>query len=390
MKILFVSFGILPSQGGAGQVAESLASGFTKDEMCVVGEQVIFLGRIKRAADLPNYYYVRSNLSYKGKGKRFLNYIRWIVLFPYLLWKMQRIFKKEKCDYVLGTFPDNFYLFAAYLIAKWNKAGFSSYFHNTYLENRRRGLTYSTAKYIQPRVFACSDWIFVMSEGMQRRYEHIYPEYKDKFRPLLHTFESYPARPEKDLSVKKDRYDLVLIGNFNASNVEATGRLVRALGKDPRYRIKMFTHVPKILLKSRGIDIDSIDYRGYVRQEDFYKALMDNDICILTHGFTGAYSPTEYETIFPTRTIPLLISGLPIFAHSPAGSFLNYFIKKYDCAELIEEADEEMIRTKMAALIDNPDRKSELVMNALKAAEIFYVPNVVSFLKKKLSEKMQA
>ncbi|MCB0641118.1 MAG: glycosyltransferase, partial [Phaeodactylibacter sp.] len=338
MKILFVSFSILPNRGAAAHVTESLANNFTKEEMAVVGEQLMFEGRIKRSGNIPNYYYLRSNISYRGKGKRFFLALRWM-LFPIVLWRMNRILKKENCDYVLGTFPDNYYLYAAYLVAKRNKVGFSSYFHNTYLENRPAGtIHHRFAKRVQDQVFDYSDYIFVMSEGMQGYYEERYPGIR-KFVPLIHTFEEYPERTKPvDFDTQKEKYDLVLMGNFNESNVEATSRLVDALKGNPRVNIKMFTHVEKPLLRMRGIDADAIDYRGYVAEEDFYKELMDNDICVLTHGFTGGYSEAEYKTIFPTRTIPFLISGLPILAHSPSHAFLTRFLKKYDCAEVVDEA----------------------------------------------------
>ena len=182
-----------------------------------------------------------------------------------------------------------------------------------------------------------------MSEGMQSYYEKAYPGV-DKFVPLIHTFEEWPvAENPTDVSATKDRYDFLLIGNFNNSNVEATARLVNALKDEPRINIKMFTRVDKTMLRMRGIDVDAIDYRGFVKQEDFYKELMDNDVCVLTHGFTGGYTRAEYETIFPTRTINFLVSGLPVFAHSPDFSFLTQFLKKYDCAEVVDVADPDVV-----------------------------------------------
>lgn len=384
MKILFASCAIYPSRGAVAQITEPLASNFTKAEMCVVGEQILGFGRIQHAAEGPDFYYLRTNLTLKGKGKRFLVNLRWIFLFPYLLWSLNRIFKKEQCTYIIGTFPDNFYLFGAYLVAKWNKVGFSSYFHNTYLENRPGGVMRWWAKIVQPRIFRYSDNIFVMSEGMKAYYDKIHPDVKDKVVPLPHTFAKYPDYPPRDWAQPKERYDLVLIGNFTDSNLEATRRLIQALKGLPEYRIKMFTHVPKAFLRLRGIEVDAIDYRGYIKQEDFYKELMDNDICLLTHGFTGGYSREEYETIFPTRTIQFLISGIPIFAHSPDFSFLNHFLKKYDCAEVVEAADEQLIRDRMAALIKDPARKAQLVHNAQEVARHYYAPNVATFLKNRI------
>lgn len=384
MKILFVSFGILPNRGAAAFVTESLCNNFTPEEMAVVGEQILFEGRIERPEGAPNYYYLRTNFSWRGKGKRFFVPLRWM-LFPYLLWKMNRIVRRERCDYVIGTFPDNYYLYGAYLVAKRNGLGFSSYFHNTYLENRpTHTYAFRFASRIQPKIFDYSDYIFVMSEGMQGYYEERYPELQGKFVPLIHTFEEWPEAPERDFAEKKERYDLLLMGNFNNSNVEATARFVEALKGEGRYNIKMFTHVLKPQLKMRGIDADAIDYRGFVKQEDFYKELMDNDVCVLTHGFTGGYSQAEYETIFPTRTIPFLISGRPIFAHSPKNSFLTKFLKKYDCAEVVDEPSPEEVRRCMRALIDDPERRRQLVENARRVAERFYGPNVARFLKDQL------
>ncbi len=388
MKVLFVSFGIRPNRGAAAFVTETLANSFSPEEMVVVGEQVLFEGRLKRSKDLPRYYYIRTNLSYKGKGKRFTSFFRWL-LFPWLLLRMQLILKREQCDYVLGTFPDNYYLLAAYLIAKWNGLRFSSYFHNTYLENRPRGIHHRFAAWMQPKVFDYSDYIFVMSEGMQRYYRQRYPDsLHPKFVPLIHTFEEYPPERPDDFDQPKERYDLILMGNFNQSNIEATRRLVEALKGNPRFRIKMITQVQKFLLRSRGIDVDAITYLGFVKQEDFYKEIQDNDFCILTHGFTGGYSQAEYETIFPTRTIPFLISGVPILAHTPPHAFLTHFLKKYDCAEVVDEASEEAIRQALERLIANPERRRELVRNARELSKQFYAPNVAAFLKEKIGSEL--
>jgi len=299
---------------------------------------------------------------------------------------MWMILKREKCDYVLGTYPDNYYLYASYLIAKWSKTPFSSYFHNTYLENRKGGIHRWFAERIQPKIFDYSDYIFVMSEGMQGAYEKSYPGI-DKFVPLIHTFEEYPQEETPtDVEAVKDKYDFLLIGNFNNSNIESTASLVDALKQEPRINIKMFTHVEKTLLRMRGIDVDAVDYRGFVKQEDFYKELMNNDVCVLTHGFTGGYTQVEYETIFPTRTINFLISGLPIFAHSPSFAFLTRFLRKHDCAEIVDVADAEEVLKQARYLIDNPARRKELADNARKAAAEFYGPNVAAFLKGKLED----
>src|SRR5690606_36605163 len=152
--------------------------------------------------------------------------------------EMDRIFKEEQCDYVLGVFPDPFYLFAAYIVASRNDAGFSSYFHNTYLE-QRKGIFKRLAKWIQPKIMSGSNQVFVMSDGMKRYYEEHYPAYR--FRTLVHTFDAFPNLEPYDIEQPRDHWRLVLVGNFNHSNLEATIRLVDALKGDSRLSISIYT-----------------------------------------------------------------------------------------------------------------------------------------------------
>jgi glycosyltransferase involved in cell wall biosynthesis len=391
MKILYVSQSVLPLRSAAAFVTDSFTNAFTKDEMAVFGERALFFKKpAPRGGNFPTIYRSPTELSLWGRGRRFFLALRWL-LFPLMLWQMNRVIRKEKIDYILCTYPDNYYLYGSYLLAKWKKMGYSSYFHNCYIENRKKGsIHYWFANKIQPRIFEYCDYIFVMSEGLQAYYQREYPEVKKKFLPLIHTFEDFPdLTPNTDFKADHDNYRLVFIGNFNESNIEATTRLVNALKRDPRYQMKFFTQVPKFLLKNRGIDVDAIDYRGFIAQEDFYKELLDNDFCILTHGFTGGYDAAEYETIFPTRSIQFFISGLPIFAHSPSHAFLTHFLRKYDCAVVVDEASEDAVLEAMNKLVADPERKKELAANARKAAAMFYAPNVANYLREKVEAALK-
>ena len=351
-----------------------------KDEAVVIGGRTLLGKKLARPETAPRFYYQFTEINLNGKGDRFFVFFRWL-LFPFLLIRMQHVFKKEKCNYVLAIFPDEYYCMAGYLIARWNKAGFSTYFHNTYLENRKGIFGRRLANWLQPRMFEYSDYIFVMSEGMQRYYEAHYPQ--RKFVPLLHTFTEYV--PVKKAGFKqKEKWDLVMIGTFNASNADATGRFVKAIKKDPRFRLSMYTHVPKFLLQQRGIDTEALDYKGFlddrglINDESLIEAFQDFDICVLTHGFTGGYSPIEYETIFPTRSIPYLLSGRPILLHSPRNSYLTEFMEKHNCAEVVAEADEKKIIQGLENIIGNEKRFFELIDNAQKTSALYYGPRIVA------------
>ena len=102
---------------------------------------------------------------------------------------------------------------------------------------------------------------------------------------------------------------------------------------------------------------------------------------MITHGFHGGYGSVEYQTIFPTRTIPFLLSGKPILVHSPPGSFLNDFIQEHKCAELVDEANEESIIAGFEKITNNAAYQKGLVKAAAKTAQLFYGPKVVQELR---------
>ena len=385
MKILLVSHSILPLKGGSSIVTESLAKNFSKDELVVVGNKGVLGGTLDRPSDSPNFYYVNGELNIAGKGRRFLKFFMWFLI-PLVIWKIYRIYKKEECNYIIGVYPTIHFLVASYLVSRISRAGFSSYFHNTYLENRQTGVSGWFARKVQPYIFDHSDYIFVMSQGMVDYYHKIYPN--NNFLPLVHTFNEYPNQndtTDNTFEPGKEVYDLVLIGNFNHSNIDATSRLVNLLKDHPKLRVNLFTHVPKAFLEARGIDTDSIIYHGFVSDEEFYPRLMKNDIAILTHGFSGGLAQVEYDTIFPTRTIPLLLSGLPIIAHTPPSAFITRFLKKNECAKVIDTKDGKQILLEIETFINSDMRRYQ--ENAKKVLKMFEGKEVAAFLKDTLSKK---
>ncbi len=382
MKILLVSWSILPQSGGTSVIVENLAKNFSKDEMIVLGAKTMFQKNdIKRSSQQAQFLYFFSEMYLFGRGYRYFIWFRkW--RFQPLVRYIKKLIQEESIKHVIGVYPNPFYCLAACQAAKELKIPFSSYFHNTYTENV--AITDPKAEEIQAEIFDYSTNIFVMSKGMQRFYENKYQ--LDKFIPLVHTFDKYPDKKQLTGIPKTDKkhYKLVAIGNFNESNLDATKRLLRAIKGNPKYSLSVYTHVPKMLLQQRGLDTSLFEHKGSVAPEEIHSALQDYDICVLTHGFTGGYGEIEYKTIFPTRTIPFLLSGKPIFAHSPKGSFLNDFISENKCAALVDEAEEKSIIQQLDNLCADENLQQSLVKAAQKTSEQFYGVNVADFLKEKL------
>ena len=135
-------------------------------------------------------------------------------------------------------------------------------------------------------------------------------------------------------------------------------------------------------MQKRGLNTSLFEHKGSVLPDEIHGVLQQYDVGVLTHGFTGGYGEIEYQTIFPTRTIPLLLSGKPIFAHSPKGSFLNSFLEEHKCATLVDDADISKIMEGLDQIADNEIYQTELVENAIKTANLFFGPNVTAELMK--------
>lgn len=381
-KILLVSWSILPQSGGTSVIVENLAKNFSADEMLVLGAKTMLQkNNIKRDVTRANFRYFFSEMYLFGRGYRYFIWFRkW--RFQPLVRHIKKLIKTEKISHVIGVYPNPFYCLAACQAAKELGIPFSSYFHNTYTENV--AITDPKAEEIQAEIFNYSTNIFVMSKGMQKFYEQKYG--LKKFIPLVHTFDKYPD--QKQLTgipgANKKHYKLVAIGNFNESNLDATKRLLNAIKNNPKYSLSVYTHVPKILLQKRGLDTSLFEHKGSVAPEEIHEKLQDYDICVLTHGFTGGYGEVEYKTIFPTRTIPFLLSGKPIFAHSPKGSFLNDFIEENKCAVLTDEANEAAIITNLDKLCRDENLQKQVVKAARKTSDLFFGENVAKALKAKL------
>jgi glycosyltransferase involved in cell wall biosynthesis len=375
MKILLVSWSILPRSGGSSVIVENLAKHFEREELVVLGGRELFLSKdVDRNPQRAQFLYFWSEITILGTGARFFEWFaRW--RFNALLSKIEKLITENKIDHVIGVYPNSLYCLAAARAAKNKNIHFSSYFHNTYVENT--AITHPKADAWQKEIFDNSEKIFVMSKGMQCFYEEKYGI--GKFEPLVHTFEDFPSEESGSEKFGGDKkvYNLVAIGNFNESNLDATKRFLEAIKNNPKYKLSVYTHVPKVLLQKRGIDTSIFKYMGAVKPDEIHEALQKHDICVLTHGFTGGYGEIEYKTIFPTRTIPMLLSGKPIFAHSPKDSFLNDFLKEHKCAELVETMDR---------IVQDEAYRAMLIRNAKKAAMLFYGPEVSNKLKRTLYE----
>jgi len=181
-----------------------------------------------------------------------------------------------------------------------------------------------------------------------------------------------------------------LFGNFNQSNLDATRRFLAAVANRPEYDVDLYSDVPKILLAKRGVNLNIAKFRGSLSAlplAELQRRLREYDVLVLTHGFEGAYGDNEYRTIFPTRTIPMLLSGRPILLHSPPNTFLTEFAKSEGFAEVVDEASTDKIIDALERIRHNKSLSQQLVANARKTSQQFEGQRVAEILRKRLEAR---
>jgi len=167
-RTLVLSWGLPPALVGSSAIVEKLSHQFSKDEMVLVGDAWPGWRQYKREPHLPEIHYVYHQPPFKGRRT-----IR-ACLLPLVVHRIDRIARRGGFNRVLGVFPDEFYLWAAYHVARKYDLPFYPFLHNTYVENRT-GMKKVIAPWIQRKVFRAAKIVFVANDGMREFYEQAYP-----------------------------------------------------------------------------------------------------------------------------------------------------------------------------------------------------------------------
>jgi len=379
-KVLFVCEGAFPPTSGTSIVLNNLISEFQSDSVMLAGEKSF--GADISKWELPSYpiHIFDHNYTFDVKGSK---YLIWTQLNK-VVREIINIAKEFGASVIIGIYPSEFYCYAAAKAAKKLGIAFHCWFHNTYKDNRT-GILLLAANYIQPFIFRNAGYIFTMSKGMNEYMSRNYGEYRSKFMPLLHGFDVPPVKEKVDIEIGS-KVKFLLNGNINHSNSDATERLCKAVLNDQRYELHVYSGTKKETFTAMGITGNNFFHNTFLPKfEDLVAKFEEYDVMLLPHGFYGNLSKAEYETIFPTRTIPLLYSGKPILAHCPSDTNLYKFLSENECASVISQKDRDIIQKAITELVTDEILRATLVRNSMEKAQLFSSRTVARFLNKKLN-----
>jgi hypothetical protein len=205
-----------------------------------------------------------------------------------------------------------------------------------------------------------------------------------RFEPLVHTYAERTPDPVTLPAWPEGKIRAGFLGSVNHSNMDALGRFRQLVAEWPELEWNLYSNAAPWFLEKLGLCGERITHTS-PSDEELNSSLQANDFLFLPHGFHGGLTQIEYETIFPTRTVPMLLAQRPILAHSPSWSYLNHWLAQHRCAALIDEPTVAALRTGIEELRKNPAIRAELIQNGLVAVRQFEANRVVSHLKQTLN-----
>lgn len=222
-----------------------------------------------------------------------------------------------------------------------------------------------------------------MSDGMKEAMTKQYPDYD--FVSLVHSFCDEEITKPNYRTINANSIKIAFMGSLNNSNFDAFSRFTEILDNFPGCHLTTFSGTPDAMFSEYGVSGTNVTHTS-VGFDQVVEALKQHDVLFFPHGFEGGFKDIEYETIFPTRTIPYLLAGVPILAHSPTNAFLTKWLKSYDCAEVVESKARGELSMALRRLIESEARQKTVVDNAVTAVEQFHISNVASLLRTTINQ----
>lgn len=381
-KLLIISWNIYPWPTGSAIIVDNLMKQFTREEVVIIGEKYPKEFQVSWSTDYPKIYYLDPNITIFGRGQ---THLRWIKFWT-ILKQIEQIIVNENVSKVLTVFPDDYYLIASFILCKKLNIKFYTWFHNTYSDNLG-GYRRVIARYLEPKILALAKLNFVISDGLKDYFKSKYP--KIGLQSLVHGFELPKVEKVNSFELNNpNQVKFLFTGSLNNSCLDATLRLCTRIIETQNYKLFIYSGNPFSDFENIGIKGDNVFYKGFIKIEELYQIISEFDIVLLPHGLDGDRSQVEFNTIFPTRTIPLLVSRKPILAHSTKDSFITNWLIEKNCAFIVESKELDQIDLAIKSILCNPSEVILKVNNAIDASNNFNVINTSDQIRRLLiSEK---
>jgi glycosyltransferase involved in cell wall biosynthesis len=312
---------------------------------------------------------IQINRRWLDKLALLLNHL----LLPWTVWRGVRLVRREKIEAIF-TVPWTHYTIAAYLIHRITRLPIYMYAMDD-PDGTRNRLGFQPLLYslFMPRIARECRRIWGVSDGMCEYFEQ---SYGVKCLPLLPLLDLETFRPKRSgaASCTDGDFHIVFTGSIYSAQVDAVRRLVRVVDQEAardggalaNMRLTLYTQSPAAALDRMGLSGKNVR-RDEVQHDDISSALAEADVAFLPLSFEPNMRHVV-ETSFPSKTAEYLAAGIPVLVHAPSYSSVARYCSKLGCGLVVDEPNEEALRSALLRLSRDAALRQELSAKALEVA----------------------
>ena len=288
---------------------------------------------------------------------------------------IKRRIKKLKPSCVFLVFPNAPFLVAAYQVCSELKIPYLIQMHDLWEENYTPNHPVGgLGRKWEKRIFEDAERRFSMTSIQQKYYQQ---KYDLEVELLPHTIvpsriNELRTRIENLFPLEKKNSEsptIVYTGNISHKmNIDAIQQFVSAVDLLPsHYEVKMFVNFTVDQCKKLKLYHPRIMY-NWLPIEEVQDQMRSAAVLFLPLSFKNA-AMDEVKTVYATKTLDYLVSGVPMLVYSPSDSFHTVSAKEGGWGLVVEEDSPEAIAIGIQELVENKALAKKIVGEALNEAD---------------------
>jgi glycosyltransferase involved in cell wall biosynthesis len=261
---------------------------------------------------------------------------------------------------------DGLFFTASFLACRKLKIPFWAHMHDLWVENTSPGsFPQRLADKWEPIIFRDADKIYCMTSSQSEYYQ---AKYKRNSELLPHCVAPDVETPD-DSAVRttgrSDEKRILYTGSTNHSmNLDALREFMKAVDLlPPNYQVRMLIGNNVDWYKTEGLYRERIEY-GWVGVKESEKLVREADVLFLPLSFKNC-SAAEVKTVFATKALNYLTSGVPILVYSPPDSFHSLSAGQSGWGHVVQEEDPQLLADKLQELANDPVLRKRIVHSAI-------------------------
>jgi glycosyltransferase involved in cell wall biosynthesis len=270
---------------------------------------------------------------------------------------------------VLAAYPDALFFIAAFQACRRLGIPFWGHMHDLWSENATPGSYIAAlAARWEETIFREADRLFCMTESQVENYQHKYPR---RYELLPHCIPGDAAIPDTipvRTPTPQQGYDVLYTGNISSwMNLSAIRNFIGHVDHlSGDVRITMLTSMDTQTLQKIGAYHPRIAY-DWVTVAEARRRVCRADVLFLPLSFRDC-AADEVRTVFSTKSLDYLVSGVPVLVYAPADSYHARSARERGWAHVVDQESGEALCAGLEQLLHDTSLRQRVVDGALAEA----------------------